>query len=175
VDVGDIFVSSTISNQPVVHCWIYHCECKMWVFLYVICIVNGSTRSTQTMTQRSDSIVLDGSGPYFLHTGFSFVIWEIWQEELKQSMFNTLCKIRTCHDFLHSLFCNLYIPDEVNIFIAPRCFSLSYASTVISWLLPVIWRSKLFELAMLIWYFWCCCFLILGEVLIIIILESSGH
>jgi hypothetical protein len=28
MDVTDLFVASTISNQPVFDFWIYHCECK---------------------------------------------------------------------------------------------------------------------------------------------------
>jgi hypothetical protein len=28
MDVSDLFVASTVSNQPVLDSWIYHCECK---------------------------------------------------------------------------------------------------------------------------------------------------
>jgi hypothetical protein len=31
MDIADLFVASTISNQPVFHFWIYHCECKQRV------------------------------------------------------------------------------------------------------------------------------------------------
>jgi hypothetical protein len=31
MDVADLFLTLTISNQPVIDCWIYHCECKQRV------------------------------------------------------------------------------------------------------------------------------------------------
>jgi hypothetical protein len=54
MDVADLFVASTISNQPVCDRWIYHCECKQRkreCVLVGVLIVNGPTRYTQTMIQ----------------------------------------------------------------------------------------------------------------------------
>jgi hypothetical protein len=56
MDVSDLFVASTISNQPVAGSIIVsaskaHRVCFGW--LAGILIVNGPTRSTQTMTQES--------------------------------------------------------------------------------------------------------------------------
>jgi hypothetical protein len=63
MDVADLFVASTISKQPMAGSMIVNAsrECV----LAGVLIVNGPTRSTQTMTQGSDSAILGGSSPYF--------------------------------------------------------------------------------------------------------------
>jgi hypothetical protein len=74
MNVADLFVASTISNQPVlISGSIIVSESKEYVLAGVL-IVNGPTRSTLTMTQGSDSAILGGSSPYFWFTRSFFVI-----------------------------------------------------------------------------------------------------
>jgi hypothetical protein len=84
--------------------WIYHCECKQRLCFgwCPYCKWMGPTRSTQTMTQGSDSAILGGSSPYFLRS--FFVIWHIWQVENKQPILIILCKTRSYHGIPGSLF-----------------------------------------------------------------------
>jgi hypothetical protein len=60
-------LTSSFDNLKSFGGWIYHSECKQRVcVLGGVFIVKGPTRSTQTMTQVSDSSVLGGKRPYFL-------------------------------------------------------------------------------------------------------------
>jgi hypothetical protein len=66
--VADLLVASTISNQPVAGSIIVRAirDCVMdGVFT-----VKGPTKSTQPMTQGSDSAILEGNNPYFLCSYF---------------------------------------------------------------------------------------------------------
>jgi hypothetical protein len=104
MDVADLFVTLTISNQAVSYFWIYHCECKQgsweWVLAGVL-IVNvwhpPNPHKPWTRDLMSDSAILSRSSPYFLHVSSLFFIWHVWQVEHKQSMFNILYNTRPCH------------------------------------------------------------------------------
>jgi hypothetical protein len=74
MDVADLFVASTISNQPVLIAGsIIVSSSREYIFACFL-IVNGPTISTLTMTQGSDSAILGGSSPYFLRVCLFFVI-----------------------------------------------------------------------------------------------------
>jgi hypothetical protein len=150
-----------------VDCWIYHCECKQRVCFgwYPFCKWNGPTRSTQTMTQGSDSANLGGSSPYFLRVFSFIVILHTWQVEHKQSIFNILCKTRPYHGIPDSLFCSSLSWIKL-IFMVPGQYSLS------QWLrnLDLFFVEK----KIIAFNFSWCCFLILREVLTLLPLESSG-
>jgi hypothetical protein len=64
--VADLLVASTISNQPVAGSIIVRAskECV----LDGVFTVKGPTKSTQPMTQGSDSAPLEGNNPYFLRS-----------------------------------------------------------------------------------------------------------
>jgi hypothetical protein len=54
MDAADLSVALTISIQPLFDCWIYNYEFNQKRRKFVLAgvlIVNGPTRSTQTMTQ----------------------------------------------------------------------------------------------------------------------------
>ena len=66
MEMADLLVVLTISNRNVAGSIIVSAsrECV----LDGVIIVKGFTKSTQTMTQGSDSVILGGSSPYFLHS-----------------------------------------------------------------------------------------------------------
>jgi hypothetical protein len=80
MDVTDLFVASTISNQHVMYFWVYNCDCKQGsieCILHGVIIINGLTKSTQIMIQGSyvRFCYFGWENPYFLFVRFFFVIW----------------------------------------------------------------------------------------------------
>jgi hypothetical protein len=65
MNVDDLFVALTISNQPVLIAGSIIVSASRECVLVGVLIVNGPIRSTQTMTQGSNSAILGGSSPYF--------------------------------------------------------------------------------------------------------------
>jgi hypothetical protein len=78
MDVTDLFVALTISNQPMFSCWVYHCECKQACDLAGVLILNGvvppDPHKPWPRDTLSDSAILGGSIPYFLRVCSFFVI-----------------------------------------------------------------------------------------------------
>jgi hypothetical protein len=69
MDVAGSFVTLTISNQPEIYFWVNHFESKeikIKCVLAGVLVVNGPTRSTQTLTQGSDSTILGVSSTFFV-------------------------------------------------------------------------------------------------------------
>jgi hypothetical protein len=68
MDVADLFVTLKISNQSVLISGYIIVIASRECVLVGVLIVNGPTKSTQTMTQGTvlDSAILGGSSPYFL-------------------------------------------------------------------------------------------------------------
>jgi hypothetical protein len=81
MEVAVLELAWTISNHPVAGSIIVRAsrECV----LSGVFMVQGPTRSTQTMTQGSDSAVLGGKRPYFLRSFFGSIRFRIGLDNLK--------------------------------------------------------------------------------------------
>ena len=81
MEAADLLLALAISNHPVAGSIIVRAsrECV----LSGVFTVKGPTRSTQTMTQGSDSAILGGSKPYFFRS--RFVNCQTGQVEHKRS------------------------------------------------------------------------------------------
>jgi hypothetical protein len=101
--IGQLISVLTILNHPVAGSIMVKAN-NVLCMVYGVFVVNGPTKSTQTMTQGSDSATLRGNSLYFLHPRSFFV--NLQTVQLEQS--STSC-VRPGHFMVFLMFFSLQL------------------------------------------------------------------